>query len=517
VPQLGIQNDEALFGAALYEPSGLEYHRWFFGYKIPVMLMTYLGALKAWVYAGVFRIWEPGPASIRIPALAIGTLAVWLFYLLLRRISSARAAVAGCVLLATDTSYLLTAVFDWGPVALQHLLLVGGVLLLAVFAQKGGWQALAGGCFLLGAGLWDKALFVWLLAGLAVALTAVWPREIARMFTLRRTALAVLAFCLGSLPLLLYNLRPGRPMETFRSNASWSAADLPGKARLARYSLEGSALFGWLVAEHYEVPAPLPPRSALQAASLELSRASGQPRRNLLGYAFLFSLGIWIWLWRRQGWKGDVRIVAAALVFLGVAWIQMALTEGAGGALHHVVLLWPAPHLVIAVVLAAASRRIRWGAAPAAAAVAALAASGLLVTNQYHAQMVQNGGGLNWTEAIYPLTGAVKKMPARHFIVIDWGILDTLRLLGRGSLPLVMGCDPVSKPALDDADRQRVLSWVSEPSNIFIGHTEGNEFFAGSRKNLHEAAAGFGFRAEMLHVTPDLHGRPLFEVFRFVR
>ena len=34
------------------------------------------------------------------------------------------AALIGCGLLATDAIYLLTSCFDWGPVALEHLLLL---------------------------------------------------------------------------------------------------------------------------------------------------------------------------------------------------------------------------------------------------------------------------------------------------------------------------------------------------------------------------------------------------------
>ncbi|HWQ56290.1 MAG TPA: glycosyltransferase family 39 protein [Bryobacteraceae bacterium] len=517
MPHLGIQNDEALFAAGLWDPAGLLYHRRAFGHDVPIMLMSYLGALKCWVYAAIFRVWEPTQWSIRIPVVAAGGLTVWLFFLLLRRIASERTAVAGCVLLAADTSYLLTTTFDWGPVALQHLMLVGGVLLLVVFAQNRWWQALAGAAFLFGAGAWDKALFFWLLGGLAVALLVIYPREILRLFTPWRCAVAVLGFCLGALPLLLFNLNAHHRFETFRSNASYSTSDLRGKANLVRYSLEGSALFGWLVAEDYEAPSPQPPGTVVARASAWLSTAAGQPRRNLLSYGFLIALALTAWLWWRQGWKGEVRMLAATLVFLGVAWIQMALTQNAGGAIHHVVLLWPAPHLVIALAFGTASRHFRGGAIALAGVTAILAGSSLLVTNQHYAQMVRNGGGLNWTEAVYPLARYANNLPARRVYVTDWGILDTLRLLSRGTLPLAVGSDPVSKPALNDADREVVRTWVSDPGHIFIGHTEGNEFFTGSRKNLLDTAAGLGFRPEFLHVVPDRHGRRIFEVFRFVR
>jgi len=517
VPHLGIQNDEALFGAAIYQQSGLASWRWVFGHRVPLMLMSYLGGLKCWIFWLVFQFWTPGAASVRVPVLVAGAATVWLFFVLLKRISTARAALAGAVLLAADTSFLLTTCFDWGPVALQHLLLTGGVLLVVIFVQTRSWPSLAGGFFLFGLGVWDKALFCWALGGLSAATLAVYPREAWRLFSFRRAGVATAAFAVGALPLLIYNLNPQHRLETFRGNASWSAEDVPGKARLLRQALEGSALFDWLVAEDTPGAAPMAPRTALARASAWLSAAAGQPRRSLLAWGFAAALVLFAWLWRRQGWKGSVRVLAFTLVFLAVTWLEMALTKGAGGGLHHTVLLWPAPHLFIALALAGAAAGLRRGGVALGAAVAVLAGSSLLVTNQYYVFMMRNGGGINWTDAVYPLAGFVRQLPAHNVFVIDWGMLDTLQLLARGKVPLRVGSDPVSKPALDAADREVVWNWVSDPANVFVGHTEGNEFFPGARRHLLETAAGFGFRSEMLQVVRDRRGQPIFEVFRFAR
>ena len=70
--------------------------------------------------------------------LLAGVASVWLFFRLLDRIAGRRAAIIGCTLLAVDSTYLLTVCFDWGPVALQHLLLVAGLLLLVRFYQLRG-------------------------------------------------------------------------------------------------------------------------------------------------------------------------------------------------------------------------------------------------------------------------------------------------------------------------------------------------------------------------------------------
>src|ERR1019366_2821564 len=114
--------------------------------------------------------------------------------------------------------YLLTTCLDWGPVALQHLLLVSGMLLLLGFYQQRSHLRLAWGCFLLGLAMWDKALVAWMLGGIFLALIIVFPQQIVRVTTLRRVAISVLAFALGALPLIVYNIE--KPLATFRGNAS---------------------------------------------------------------------------------------------------------------------------------------------------------------------------------------------------------------------------------------------------------------------------------------------------------
>ncbi|MEK7755482.1 MAG: hypothetical protein AAB654_26390, partial [Acidobacteriota bacterium] len=85
VPLPGIQNDEALFSAPLYE-SAYEYGALtVFGQKIPLLLISYLGALKSWIYWLVFKIARPSVWSVRLPMLIAGTLTVWLFWRLAER------------------------------------------------------------------------------------------------------------------------------------------------------------------------------------------------------------------------------------------------------------------------------------------------------------------------------------------------------------------------------------------------------------------------------------------------
>src|SRR6476646_8585452 len=122
IPHAGIQNDEALFASGIYQQIGISQTVKIFGHRVPLMLISYLGALKSWIYAPIFRFWKPSAASVRVPVILAAGLTIWLFWSLLRRIAGYRAAALGCALLASDTLFLITSCFDWGPVVLQHLL-----------------------------------------------------------------------------------------------------------------------------------------------------------------------------------------------------------------------------------------------------------------------------------------------------------------------------------------------------------------------------------------------------------
>lgn len=331
------------------------------------MMMTYLGTLKSLLYKPLLRWFGTGVWSVREPMLLAGAVSVWLFYRLLRRTAGERAAVAGCCLLAADTLYLLTSVFDWGPVALQHLLTVGGALLLVRFYQEGRERELAGGCFLFGLAMWDKALAAWMLSGLGIAAVVVFWREIRKVATGRRVAVAALAFALGALPLLIYNAANGWP--TIRGNVNKDSSDIPGKFKLLLQTVRGDALIGTLTEESSPPPLPHRPADVMQEASASLAEQTGHPLRNVTLYGFLLALALAPLAWRRGH-----RAILFALIALAVAWLQMAVTRGTGGSVHHSILLWPWPYVVIAVSLAAASER--WGrrGIPALAAVIALLA-----------------------------------------------------------------------------------------------------------------------------------------------
>jgi len=509
IPYVGLQDDELLFAGAIYLPPGSQHSVSVLGHQIPTMLMSYLGTLKAWIYGPIFSFWPPSPWSVRIPVLMIGTLSVWIFFRLVRNTVGVRAALVATALLATDVSYILTTCLDWGPVALQHLLLLSGLFLFWRFHHSNNPLYLGAGCFIFGLALWDKALFSWCLVGLAVATVVVFPRALASKTTLRNLGIAAAAFLIGAAPLVIYNL--STHFETFLGNTHFSTAEFSHKAQILRIGLDGSSLFGYIVRNDPALPA-VEPKNGLERASVELSRLAGGRSTGILPLACVLGLALLPWLWRTPARKP----MLFALVFFAVAWLQMAFTKDAGASTHHTILLWPFPHLFAGAALAQASSRLRrTGLAAMVVIVVIVCGFNLVVLNQHFAQLVKCGNTVIWTDADKPLSAYMAGVRADHVYVLDWGILGVLRALNRGQLPLEFVRGPLEGD-LNESNREEVVRMIKGQDSVFIDHTEGNEVMPSIRGRLDAVAASAGYRRHVLKTVSDRTGRPVFDVFCFL-
>jgi hypothetical protein len=349
-----------------------------------------------------------------------------------------------------------------------------------------------------------------MLSGLAVAAAVTLSKPILRMSTLRHLGVSALSLCVGAFPLILYNIhtRGG----TFHGNAVYDAARMPEKVRALADTIRGSGLMGYLSPEDWQTAHPHAPRGWVERASVEVASFAGSPGQSLQLYGLLLAV-LLIPLARGPALRALIFFVVA----LVVAWVQMAFTAHAGNALHHTILLWPLPQAIMAVSFAAASRRLGDAGVPAVATITAvLMASGLLLINSYYARIVRNGSAISWTDAVYPLSDYLRKTDATEVYCMDWGFLDTLRLLSDGKLPVRVGEDPIQRPELTGDDREHLLNMVSGANHIFVTHEKGFEFFPGLTEKLAKFAEGVGYRKEELAQFSDSKGRPTFEVFRFV-
>jgi hypothetical protein len=197
----------------------------------------------------------------------------------------------------------------------------------------------------------------------------------------------------------------------------------------------------------------------------------------------------------------------------------MAINKDTGGSVHHTILLWPLPQLIIAVSLAGASRRLGRAAVPAAAGITAIVAiSGALVINQYYVKAWRNGGAVFWTDGIVKLSDYFKQnKPPGWVLATDWSIADQIRLLHRGRILIGSGSDQVTKPEMNTEDREVLGRMLAMQDAIWVAHAPEFQIIPGANEKLLNFATLSGFRREPIAVIPDNYGRNVYDVYRFVK
>jgi 4-amino-4-deoxy-L-arabinose transferase-like glycosyltransferase len=504
----GLHYDASSELACFYSCSHPVFRPTVFGQPVPIMVIPYLGSLKAWLYLPILKYLDVTPLVLRLPFLFAGAASVWLFFSLLDRVAGRRAAIAGAVLLATDASFLIATSYDFGPIALLHLFLLSGILLLLRFEKTRDSRHLALAFFLFGLALWHKALFVWMLGGLAAASAVVIPKRILAPVTPARIAIAVLSFGIGASPLIYYNAATdGATLHT--GNIMSGTAPLAQKILVFKKTMNSSVLFGWLTEDLHPETARSPSGIAGKV-SVKLNSITGGLRSNWMLYALVASCLLVPWLW----FTPARRPALFALIYLIVAWGLMAILPNTGATVHHVLLLWPFPHFLIAVAGAQIAAHFKkYGDRALMAVLVVIVAGNALVINHYYADLATRGPTVIWTDAINPLFRRLDSLEGQRIVTVDWGYSSTLCLLSDGDMPL----QDISYILLEPSPQETayIRSLIAQPKTLFVDHMADGQQFPGVREHLERIAAEGGYRKEVLETVKDRNQRPRFEISRY--
>lgn len=431
-----------------------------FGRSVPWMTMTYLGALKGLVLVPVFAVFGADVATLRSATLGFGLLGLLLTLLAADRILGRPAAVASAVLLALDPTFLFLTRCDFGPVALA-LVCRAGVLLAAI----AGWRSRRPALFfaaglLAGLGLYHKIDFALSLGSLSLALLAVRPRIAIEAWRDRRRVLApaALGLLLGLAPLL-----PALPTALIAATQIQDAtrSDPPLLPVLAM-TLDGSYFFRLIAA------------GGRVEQLADVTPAPG----TLLGVLLLLSfvhLAV-------RAIRGDLRqpqhrgwLFVAVACALGLG--GLSLLPGAQNA-HHVMNVYPFPHLAIGASLAAAwagrgARTVRAGRVMRAVrrgVIATLVVVAMLANIQTSAAtwqlLVATGGRGWWSDALARFATEIDADETPFVVSLDWGFHANLAFLR----PDVTLREPTWKLTALTQQQGGAWSFYGGPGTLYLFH-----------------------------------------------
>jgi hypothetical protein len=381
--------------------------------SLPVFIMPYLGALKAWIYAPIFQLCGVSVLTIRLPAILLAAVTLLVFYRAMRGTLGPLWASTVAWIMAVDPVNLFPSRLDWGPTVLMHLFQAAIIALWFSYREKPKlWKpAIIVVCF--GLGFFDKFNFAWFASAFATGIFVCYPDSVKNIWSsLPRFVpwfmVVLAAIALGT---MLYTVRQLLYLPSIGiSDVQVRWIGLVG-------TLSGAVVAGFV----FESPAGIICFTPglliliggfLVLTCLALPMSTAQAREN-----------------RKNG------IFCLILAFL--IFVQIVITPHAGGA-HHYAMIFPLPLLAFAFLAKSLYSQFRRKNARCLAGIL-LAVTAVLVflANAHNTAVFVSHFQANshynprWSPAIYSLSDYIDQhgLEAKTIICVDWGLYTQLRAL----------------------------------------------------------------------------------------
>jgi 4-amino-4-deoxy-L-arabinose transferase-like glycosyltransferase len=452
-------------------------------FGIPVLLMDYIGALKAWFYYPIFAIFGVNVWSVRLPAILLGTAGSLMLVAALWRGFGPRAALAGAVMILLDPTTIIHTRLDWGPNAFMFffrgLLMLSMVSWIRTQSIRWAWIAVIAAAL----GIFDKLNFIWM-AGAAM----------------------------GSLVIVYAG-----KLKTFTRNHPTHALVLTG---IATGGLAAAVVRGIMVAEHVDLgwgdrlnyafgllQITIPGGGALNFIAGDGARVE---KWFWSGYLLAIPVGIFgIRLLRKNDYQK--RLLIWLVVLTGLVLMAFVLTKTATGP-HHASMLCGLWQCILAPLVAMAWDKLKTTITPgkiAYTASLALVAVGSIIVVTTCLRAFAKPINPNWNPSCFQAAMLAQKYPNANFICTDWGMgtlavgLSKQRINIHDEWPAFMNRDGAVNVIKSINREQDTYIYTSLP---------GFENFKGNRDNLQNALQVNNLNAQKFETYNNWEGKPMIEV-----
>jgi 4-amino-4-deoxy-L-arabinose transferase-like glycosyltransferase len=484
----GLYYDEMLFvDAALGSPNGI-----FLSLKlgeVPIMLMSYIGALKAWLYYPIFKLLGVSAFTVRAPVVALGALTLWLHYQLALKAFSRPVALTFIAMAAVEPSTLFHTRIDWGPTTLMMLFRTLLLLSMVLWIKTREPRYLAAALAAMAVGLFDKLNFLWFAPALVAAVLVVYPRHLLELFQRHaRFSIGLAIAAAGVAGVLWYYINHYVPLEEEIGNIDWSQR-IDSVTQLLLMTIAGTGVYG-VVTNGDMAALGTPHLYVLAGVGMLAAVMAAIHRRHI-----------------------DWRMVAFLLVFHLVTLAELFVTRQATGP-HHLATLAPFWLLLIAIPLgqcfAPTNFRKPW-AAMAGVAVALVSLSSLRV-DAGNLQGFAHLAKPLWDPATYALADEIAKHPGHPVIVLDWGSGSIINGLLNGKVQ-VLDIWPQFAANPSQAEIEWYEQMIQDSAPLFVVPAPGTAMFPAARANAMAIVNARHWDAQKLATFNSRSDSPLYELY----
>jgi hypothetical protein len=381
---------------------------------LPFLVFPYMGALKAWGYYPIFRLFGVSASTIRLPAILLAALTLLIFYRAMRdSVGHAWAAIAVWIM-AVDPANLFPSRLDWGPTVLTHFFQAAILALWFTYRDKPRPWKIVLICICAGLGFFDRFNFIWLLSAFAIGICLCYPGSLQNLWvsTPRFTRWVAIILALLAVGIMLYLILP---LLLYFHKAHTKSLQVKWDGLLS--TLSGQAVARFIFGDARGIISYVPfwlivVDGFLALACLFLPMSNAEARENRKNGLFCLLIGF--------------------LIF-----VQIVITPQAGGP-HHYSMIFPWPLLALAFLgkclytqFATKNFRHLGGVLLGSAAVC------VFVVNVHNSAEYLFHFRTNphynprWSPEIYSLSRYVNEhgFQAKSIICVDWGLHTQLHAL----------------------------------------------------------------------------------------
>jgi hypothetical protein len=460
----------------------------------PVFVQGYLGAVKCWLLLPSFALCGTSVTTMRFTMLAWGLVGVLFLMLWIQRVRGNAEAVLVGLLTVADPAFFFPTVCDWGAFVPGFLFRCVGLLFASLWwsRRQTRWLVLAGAAF--GIGFFNKIDFIIFLLAVGIAALLSQPRRMVQSFRCqtRQWLVAGIAFLLTGSPMVVSCFRWLQAILAVPAGAQ--PGQFVTKLHIAGALLDGSYFSrlmkaGGLFDKMFESPpvllAPFAVVLLLSAIMLVIKAVqNARPQSRHWAIFVLAGLGLSI---------------------VGVFVLPDAVR------IHHLLLIYPFPQLVIA---AAVTRTWRFahalspwwhaGRVVAVCAVLIVIAWDFVAVRKTQAFVTATGGRGAWSKVLTAFSQEIRTRDDLVVASLDWGFHEQLSFLTDG---------PKLYELTWNIQQGRPVSLLRDTNFIYLVHPSEFSLFDYGQQYL--AAARQADPGLTVHARTNLEGRVVFQYFYF--
>ncbi len=469
----------------------------------PLMTQDYIGAINTYAAIPFFLLLGINPVSLRIMAVFIGLVTLWLTYRLADLLYGPLVAALAVLLLAVNPTFVFWSRQGVFVTSVTAAIGLGVVLMWLRWWRTGARRYAMAGAFLLGLGLYAKFLFLWLIAALGLALIVLnlhrW-RELGRRLLQVPIGWSVLTFLLGCAPLIIYNLQTGGTLRSVGDNLTTSY-----------YGTNNLALVPNLLERLKQFVAVLTGSHFWYLGGTYVNWVSL--------FVFLAALGTTLGALVIARNRDEARRALFPFVVIGGVIIASCATVSALWVTHFAVLVpWPALAVAVAIGLLVRRHELRVARSRAnlmlILTLIVVGASWFIdaanAVRYHHALSISGGLGTH-SDAVEDLARwlVADERRGAPVVAMDWGITAPVTFLTLGAVT------PVEAFGYDwetDADfTARLEQFINEPASLYLWRAPDEVIFdrGDDFRQLYEPR---GLEEDILEAFYERSGRPVLGV-----